>query len=245
MKILMITFVYNELKYLPHVINYYKKNGCDVYIIDNYSNDGTYEWLIENNIPCHRIDTQEAFHVRVLEDNLVMTVHKLKPDWVIFGSADLYHITKISLSEYIKEIDSRGYNQLSLPCISAIPITEEELTSKTPLCNHFFNALYYQPLTMISKYDNSFYLDGDTLLINNIVKYNSNEGVSINYGPCKPPEEQEVKLIRTRKAWEQGMARGYSVHYEKAKKINWLYPKSMGYVLSESQYYKYILKIKE
>ena len=44
----MITFVYNELKYLPHVVDYYKKNGCGVYIIDNYSNDGTYEWLIEN-----------------------------------------------------------------------------------------------------------------------------------------------------------------------------------------------------
>jgi len=245
MKILMITFVYNEIKYLPHVIDYYKKNGCEIYIIDNYSDDGTYEWLVENQIPCHRIDTNEAFHVRVLEDDLIATVHKLKPDWVIFGSADLYHITNISLSEYIEWLDSRGFNQLSLTCISAIPITAEEMNLEPPLPQHHDYALTYRPLTMISKYNEGFYLDGDTLRINGANPYFSNDGVSINYGPCKPVEEQEVKRLRTQKAWEQGMNPGYSVHYEKAKKINWVYPKTMGYVLSESPYYKYILKIKE
>lgn len=243
MRTLMITFVYNELKYLPHVINYYKKNGCEIYIIDNMSNDGTYEWLVENNIPCHRIDTQEAFHVRVLEDDLIATVNRLKPDWVIFGSADLYHVTKLPISEYIEVIDARGYNQLTLPCISAIPISADELTSKTPLSENFFNALYYQPLTMISKYGKDFYLDGDTLRVENPRPYISGEGVSINYGPCKPVEEQEVKRLRTQKAWEQGMNRGYSVHYEKAKKINWVYPADRSFDLKTSPYYEYIRSI--
>ena len=245
MRTLMITFVYNEIKYLPHVIDYYKKNGCEIYIIDNYSNDGTYEWLVENQIPCHRIDTKEAFHVRVLEDDLIATVHRLKPDWVIFGSADLYHITELPLAEYIEWLDSRGYNQLTLQCISAIPTTAEEMTLPPPLPQHHDYALTYRPLTMISKYGEGFYLDGDTLRIKNANPYYCQEGVSINYGPCKPVEEQEVKRLRTRKAWEQGMNAGYSVHYEKAKKIDWIYPKSMGYVLSESPYYKYILKIKD
>lgn len=241
----MITFVYNELKYLPHVVDYYKKNGCGVYIIDNYSNDGTYEWLIENKIPCHRVDTQEAFHVRILEDDLVATVHKLKPDWVIFGSADLYHITDGLLFQYIERIDSLGFNQLILPCISAIPITADELIFDVPLPRNHNNALYYRPLIMISKYGPGFFLDGDTLLINNPNPYNSNNGVTINYGPCKPVEEQEVKRLRTQKAWKNGMSAGYSVHYEKAKKINWIYPKSMSFDLTTSPYYKYILKIKE
>lgn len=56
MKVLMICFVYNEIKYLPHSIDYYKKNNCDIYVIDNNSTDGTYEWLIENNIPCNRYE---------------------------------------------------------------------------------------------------------------------------------------------------------------------------------------------
>jgi len=241
----MITFVYNEIKYLPHVIDFYKKNGCEVYIIDNYSNDGTYEWLVENNIPCHRIDTDEAFHVRILEDDLVATVHKLKPDWVIFGSADLYHITDIPISEYIEKIDSMGYNQLSLQCISGIPITQEEFELGLPLPKHHFYVLSYRPLTMISKYLPGFYLDGDTLLVNDARPYFSAEGVSINYGPCKPPEEQEVKRLRTQKAWKNGMNPGYSVHYEKAKKINWIYPATMGFDVRTSQYYRFISKIIE
>lgn len=242
MRTLMITFVYNELKYLPHTINYYRKNGCEVYIIDNYSNDGTYEWLIENNISCHRVNTNEAFHVRILEDDLVATVHRLKPDWVIFGSADLYHVTKIPIAEYVKGVDALGYNQITLPCIDAIPVSVNELTPKTPLPEHFLNAQYYRPLTMISKYDEGFYLEGDTLLINNKRRYNG-EGVSINYGPCKPPEEQETKLLRTRKAWEQGMSRGYSHHFEKNKKNNWLYSPDRSFNLKTSPYYEYVLKI--
>jgi glycosyltransferase involved in cell wall biosynthesis len=248
MRTLMITFVFNEINYLPHTINYYKKNGCEIYIIDNNSTDGTYEWLIENNISCHRVDTKEAFHVRILEDNLLATVHKLKPDWVIFGSADLYHITKIPLSQYIQWVDSMGFNQLSLPCISAVPVTIDELDFSIPISKNHHNAIYYQPLRMITKYSPKLYLDGDTWLIDNLNSYITyDDGITINYGACKPIEILNCKLERTRKAYKDGMSAGYSVHYEKSKKMNWLFSKEVFNIfdLRTSKYAEFITKINE
>jgi len=246
MKTLMITFVYNELKYLPHTIEYYKKNGCDVYIIDNYSKDGTYEWLVENNIPCHRLDTNESFHVQLLEADLMRTVHRIKPDWVIFGSADLYHVTEIPISEYIEKVDSLGFNQLRLPCISAINVDE---IYNLPMPKHQNYGLYYKPLTMISKYNENLYLGGDDFFVNNAKPFTSDEGVSINYGPCKPNKDQDVKLERTRKAHANGMHPLLSVHYEKGKKLDWKFPKNIFgdkiFELKDSKYWNYILKIRE
>lgn len=244
-EVLMITFVFNELKYLPHIIEYYKKNDCSIYIIDNYSTDGTYEWLINNKIKCHQVNTNNTFHVRILEDALMKVVKKLKPNWFIFASADLYHITNLKLKHFIKEIDNAGFNQLMLPCISAVP-TDLSFMNKLPLPLHNNYALYYKKLTMISKYSDNFYLNGDDIQIPNSNPFISNDGVSINYGPCKPKKEQEVKLLRTRKAWENGMNKNFSVHYEKAKKNNWIYTKKNYpsiFNLKTSKYYKFIKKI--
>ena len=38
---LCIGFIYNELEWLPKKVKYCKDNGLDLYIIDNYSTDGS------------------------------------------------------------------------------------------------------------------------------------------------------------------------------------------------------------
>lgn len=240
MKILMICFVYNEIKYLPHLINYYQDNGCDIYVIDNYSDDGTYEWLVENKIPCHRVDTQESFNLNILSEELVSTVNKIKPDWVILAAADLYHIVPSTLSDYIQKVDSEGYNQIALATISAVNI---ERTNETPLPEHHNYAIELYYLTMICKYGNNFMLCGDSLSIDNPRPYDKSEGVSINYGLCKPPNERERSRLRTQKAWDLGMDSKFSIHYEEDKKHNWEPYHEGAFDLRNTWYYPYILKI--
>lgn len=242
MKVLMIAFVYNEIRYLPHTIDYYKKNGCDIYIIDNYSTDGTYEWLIENKIQCHRVDTKESFDLRILSEEVISTINKIKPDWVLLGAADLYHIADIPLYDYIIKYDLLGFTQISMECLCALNTGE---LFNMPLSEHYYYALNNHYLTMITKYDETISLRGDTFYIKTPNIYISTDGVSINYGACKPPEEQEVKLIRTKKAHENGMSKWWNTHYEKWKLVNWLYPKEKAFDLRKSIYYKYILKIND
>lgn len=242
MKILMIAFVYNEIKYLPHTINFYKNNGCDIYILDNYSNDGTYEWLIENEISCHRVDTGESFDLRTLSNEVILTLHRIKPDWVILGAADLYHIAEQPLSQYIENIDTQGFNQISGECLCTLNTGEN---FELPLSKYFFYAMNNHYLTMISKYTENIRLRGDTFEIEESKLYIAKDYISINYGSSKPPEEQEVKLLRTKKAHARGMSLWWNTHYEKWKKINWLYPKEKSIDLRQSQYYKYVLKINE
>jgi len=150
MTLLYITFVFNERKYLPHVIDFHRTQGCEFYIIDNYSTDGTWEWLQENKIPSHRIDTNDEFAVETLQRDLENTVNGIKPDWVLFGGGDLYFLVKEKLSDYIEKIDKEGYNLLALLCLSPVNTGEKH---NTPLPQHYFFSNVYRNVTMISKYE--------------------------------------------------------------------------------------------
>ena len=90
MKVLCILTIYNEIEFLPYKIKYCKENDLDLYIIDNMSNDGSWEWLQKNNIKSHRFDTNEMFDLKALQGEIISTVHKEKPNWVIYNGCDLF-----------------------------------------------------------------------------------------------------------------------------------------------------------
>ena len=83
MNIINIICCYNEINYLPYFIRFYQSQNIDIFVLDNYSNDGTWEWLQKNQISCERFDTDESFDV-VKQQNLRIQKYKeLNPDWVI------------------------------------------------------------------------------------------------------------------------------------------------------------------
>jgi len=51
MNILNPIVCYNSLNILPYVVEYNKKEGVDLFIIDNYSNDGSWEYIQDMKIP--------------------------------------------------------------------------------------------------------------------------------------------------------------------------------------------------
>lgn len=241
MKILTITFAYNELEYLKDYVNYYRSQGTDVYIIDNYSNDGTYEWLIENGIPHHRVNSNETFDLRVLQKDLERTLHILKPDWIVYAGIDLFNVFDKSVYDTIVEADSLGYNQLSVPCYSALNTGE---LFGTPLYKHFKRGGYWRRLTMISKYHPELKMVGDDIVIPDPNRMKVN-GMMCNYGGCKPIAEQKEKLKRREKAWDNGLNKNTGRHFKKLEKINWLYEenKTIDFLQSEhSKYFKKLIK---
>ena len=240
MKVLMICFVYNEIKYLPHIINYYRKNSCVVYVIDNMSTDGTWEWMQKNNIPGHRLDTNDSFDLRILQREVENILPLLNPDWIIYSSADLYFVAWEPLKDYIEKVDAMGYNQLSIMCWSAFNTGEK---FGIPLPYHYHYAAPWNNVVMISKYGKGFSMNGDSIMIDDARCYTAKHAMAINYGACKPREEQEVKLARRKKAWANGMRPRQGRHFLDGQKNNWIKDKKGLTDLRKVPEFKYIEKI--
>jgi len=239
MKILLVTFVYNELPYIKEMINFYK--DLDIYVIDNYSTDGTYEWLIDNEIECHRFDTKETFHLDLLQKELERVLHIKKPDWFVYAHPDLFYVFDKSIRETIKEAEEKGFNQLSVKCYGALNTGEY---FSLPLYTTFQYGAFYRPLQMISKYDKTVRMNGDNIVLTN-AKPMETEGIMVNYGACKPIEEQKVKLERRRKAWYKGLSTRTGKHFAKYEKVNWTWTKDQCIKFTETEDVKYFLKLTE
>jgi len=221
MDILLITFIYNELPYLGDFVTYYKKQGIDLYVIDNYSNDGSYEWLISNNIKCSRFDTEESFDLRLLQKELTRILHIKKPDWIVYTGADLYYVFDKTIREEITTASNKGYNQLNIACYGALNTGEK---FGTPLYKHYFYGKYWKDIVMISKYHEDIVMNGDNIIIPDSKIYNSN-GIMCNYGACKPIAEQKIKLKRRQKAWDNGLNQNTGRHFRNGKTVNWTWKK--------------------
>jgi len=240
MDILLITFVYNERPYIEDMINYYKTQGVSIYIIDNISNDGTFEWLKEN-VECSQFDTNESFDLRLLQKELQRIVYLKKPDWVIYASADLYYVFDKTISETIKEANRLGYNQLSVRCYGALNTGEKEQTS---LFKHYNYGRYWKNLEMNAKFTEGFQMNGDNIILNDSKKIDLG-GIMCNYGACKPIAEQREKLKRREKAWANGLNVETGRHFKKYEKINWIWDKNECDNLLECEDSKYFKKLNE
>lgn len=220
MRVLAIAFVYNELPYLPLAIEYYRKQGCELYVIDNYSNDGTYEWLLQNNIPCHRKDTNDAFQLEWLQQEMISTLHKLKPDWFLWFAPDLFHIMPIDITDFCALAQKKGFNQIKSKCF-CFKNTGEEF--QLPMFRQYHYAHINNAVKLISKYYKGLKIVADQITIPNMNIMNA--GTILEYGGCKPKNVQEVKLKRREKAWKLGTPEGHGIHYKAGKKLNWIHDK--------------------
>ncbi len=219
MKILAISFVYNEAPYLPTAISWYRNQGIeDFYVIDNCSRDTTRDWLRDNNIPHHSVDTGNSFHLRKLQNSMLTVLHRLKPDWYVRFDADLFHVFDKSIPDIIESADVAGYNMIKSPCFS-IKNTGE--VPGLPLYKHYRYGVVNNNVRFISKYHADMEMSGDKAQIAqpNILE----TGYIFEYGTCKPAEVQIEKLERRRQAWAEGVNKCMGSHYLKGEARNWVY----------------------
>lgn len=243
MKILCILTAYNEIEYLPYKKKFCDYHDLDLYVIDNYSDDGTWEWLQDNNIASHRFDTNGMFALGLLQKEIVRTLLSLKrkPDWVIYNGADMFPIILPNLKDKILEIDDKGFNLAAMPWIGIFNTGEDR--SKDP-----FNTFFYCNRNpggegwMLHKYHDSVSYYADNAQFSNIpnkkIKIN---GLMINYGDTKTFENREIIYSRRKKAWESGVTHvAHGNHYREGHDNNWIWNKNELQDIRLTDNFKYI-----
>ena len=249
MKILCILTTYNDIDFLKFKKKFCDYHDLDLYVIDNYSDDGTWEWLRDNDIPSHRFDTKDMFVLPWLQAEIVRTLHSLKnkPDWVIYNGADMFPITLPSIRSSIEVADRQGYNLMAIPRGGVFNTGEER--TENPFKTYFYggirkvNALE----VFIHKYDESVNYFGDTVSffgIQNRVKLE--EGFIIDYGDTKTASQRNKIYERRQKAWDANlMSLGHGTHYIKGNKCNWIWNKNDLTNFKETPQLQYIQHLQE
>ena len=231
--ILNILTAYNEIDFLPLKKKWCDLNGLELYVIDNMSNDGTWEWLQDNNIKSHRVDTNEAFDLRILQAEINKTIHKIRPSWVIYNGADLFPVTKGKLCDIIIKANSEKYNGISMPW--AMFYNTGEMRSEFNPFNTFFYCGFERGVIMMAKFQHHTRISGDEMQIRtkNIKKI---DGLIINYGHTKTKEDRDETYERRKLAWKRGMTKHWGVHYAAAKQRNWRWDRDKLTDIRKSKY---------
>ena len=243
MNVLCILTIWNEKKYLPYKVQYCKENKLDLYVIDNMSDDGSWEWLEKHNIPSHRIDTQGAFNLPKLQKEIIKTVHKIKPDWVIYNGCDLFPITTEPLADYIEKMDKKGYNNITMNRIRLCN-TGEKRGKKTP-----FNTYYYfhniSKRNTIYKYHPTAKYKADTVNMKNI-KNIKIPGAMLEYGDTKSPRDRNQVYKRRKKAWaNRSTPKSFGTHYVKGEQKKWKWNKKHVRDIRKTRYHQYVVKLQD
>lgn len=221
LKILAIGFVYNEIEYIKYKHMWAIQQDVDLYIIDNMSTDGTWEYLKENNIPSHRFDTQNRFNLVKLQGELIKTLHNIKPDWFIYHGCDTFYYTKNGLRNDIEIANNHGYDSISLMGISLKNTGEKRSNDQNPL-NTYFHGNPSKEFIMLGKYQDQIKIHGDNIKCFN--KKIINDGVIVNYGMTKRVKEREETFARRQLAWRKdGLRKDFGGHYQLGSQKKWIW----------------------
>ena len=255
MKVLCILTAWNEMEYLPFKVEYCRENKLDLYVIDHMSDDGSWEWLQKNNISSHRFDNGGIYDLSSLQSEILRTVHRIKPDWVIYNGCDLFPITLTPLAEYLEELDNHGYSGAQIDFINFFNTGEQP--NDDPFSTYFYYAASalttkfsekpqeFKRLTMIHKYNPLVVYNGDDVFFPGI-RIAKIEGVMVNYGGTKSELQRNAILQRRQKAWKLGTTPvDHGIHYAYSKEKNWKWSKKELYDVRISKYWQYIQKIKK
>jgi hypothetical protein len=250
MKIACMLTVWNEIEYIPYKIAFCKQNNLVPYVVDNYSDDGTWEWLQDNKIHSHRLDTNGMFKLRPLQDELIKTLHQMepKPDWCIYNGCDLFPLAhNNNLHDELVRLDSLGFNMANINNIDVYN-TGEGIEDRG--VNNVFNTYFYtgktRNFTMIHKYSKRLHYQGDAVFIRDQVSNTGKiNGLQINYGNTKTAEERDGTLARRSKAWENGEHKVHGSHYRVGKSKNWEWSKGELIDIRNTDNYKYVKYLQE
>ena len=237
MRILCIMTIYNEIDFLPYKVEWCRKNGLDLYVIDNYSTDYSYDWLKSHNIPCHQVDTKGAFDLRILQNEIIETTNEIKPDWVVYNGCDLFIFAKKPISHLCMDAEEQGVNIIGFPVIDICNIGEER--TGNILGRYYWYRDSMPMISFVYKWQPGIKYEADNVIFKGR-KYWYPPGVMINYGRTKSPEKRKELLKRRKLAWKRGLVYTSGRHYlrEEGKEYRWT--KDELNDIRTSRYWKYL-----
>lgn len=145
--VLAIVHVYNETDVLTETIAHLLSQGVDVHIIDNWSDDGTYE-IIKSLAAEHPRVTYERFpQQKVSEFRLELLLKRVESvarskkeyDWIFLNDADEIRWSPwkdITLQEAFSFVDHCGFNAVDFTVFNFVP-TKEGFSDKDSLKTFF------------------------------------------------------------------------------------------------------------
>ena len=222
---LCIGFYYNEMELLQKKVDYCKDNGLNLYVIDNMSTDGTYEWLVDNRVCCHRFNTEEIYHLPRLQAEMMRVLKDLQPEWVVYLDADLFIYADIPLCEVLDA--EKEYNVLTYPRINFLQTKEER----------FRYYIYVNDVQVVFKYHEGAKYTGDHLYYPS-KKLIKGEGIMVNYGGTK--EHRLDELARRQLCWDRGYNKSHGYHLRENVKRDWLWEKEELIDIKGSEFERFI-----
>ena len=232
--------IYNEMEYLPYKLKFCQENNIDLYIIDNISDDGSWEWLQEHKVPSHRFDTGGVFFLGKLQQEIIRTIHTIKPDWVIYNGCDLFISAGKKLRDEIAAADKGGYNTVTIDVLHFCNTGEQ--FNKNPFETYFYYRFRSNVVKLIHKYDADVAYLADIVTVSNEKSIHI-EGCMLNYGGTKSKENRSEILERRKKAWAQGEPLGHGTHYLVGNEKNWVWEKETLTDIRGTKYNKYVHKL--
>jgi hypothetical protein len=220
--ILSIMTVYNELRLMPLNLRWCEMNGLDMYVIDNCSNDGTWEWLQNNNIPSHRLDTGGAFSLKMIQPEMLRTLDRIKPDWVVKNDADAFFLHK----KPIKDMLPDDHNIIRADFLSI------KRTDGSP---YYYNK-HPVGVRWIHKYMGGTQYIGDIVKLP-FTKEQGTDGFWVNCGMIKTAEEREETLKRRQLAWKLGEPKQNGTHYLEGHERGWKWEKYQLQDIRKTKYF--------
>ena len=220
--ILCVIKCYNEIEYLPLQVAWLEHNGVVPYVLDNCSNDGTWEWLCDNKVQSEQIDTNGQFHMGSIQERENQIVSRLKPDWAIHLDAEMFWVCDDLICNKISAFNKKIDIFAADTNIDFIKTVEGEQDLDNPIEKYFWgwNIRGRPPLRRAYKPNSKWAFRSDDVL--NIVAPPKSKsrvitgpssrisinGLLFNYGKTKSSHKRDESIVRREEAMKNGSTPG-------------------------------------
>lgn len=259
-KTLALVSLFNELDIIEQSVNHLLNNGLDVHVIDNWSDDGGFEKVVEMSKHDSRI-TYERFPETPQQEylwNLILErkqeiARAMKYDWYMHYDADEIRVSpwpNCNLKDAISFVDNLGYNAIDFTVLDFRPVVDGFTGAQ--VVNDFFK--YFE----IGRRPGHF-LQVKAWKANDNVEIVNEGGHSANFMdrkvyplkfllkhyPLRSENQANKKIYKDRlpRVEKQIKERGWHTHYQKQSELTkFTWDKSDLIEFNEEFYEKYLLE---
>ena len=241
MRILACGVVHNEIDNLPYLLDHLKAQGIEVFIYDNFSDDGTWEYLQKNGTQCARISSAGAFSLVEFIEKRMEKWREVQPDWCIFLDADEFPLTFqfSTLEEFIEDRDRKGFNVIQQTRINFRPTGSEDFSQGDPrkIYRYYFISLPggrgHPQCDRIFKFSDGMKSCGGGHFIKRPDKRVSIESLDnpiFHYTMRENAQEKTLQRLERRNKDEVTVKLGWNKHYRKfVTNDEWIWDKDKLY----------------
>lgn len=223
---LSILTCFNERRFLPWQVAYLQSEGIQPLIIDNFSDDGSWEWIQAHGVPGIRLDTGGAFDLRLLQRERLRLQRALEPQWVVYGDMDEFNVSPDGLRALLKRADALSVQMIRLPRYTFFRTSEREENPANPLEACRFGREQYRAvggIVRLHRFEPRLRYHADGVILPGARSLRAVTAANLNYGETKGPKLRYPVLLRRRAAWARGFDRALGGHYESGRKHDWVW----------------------